>query len=132
MEGRHDPNSQCFVSPVNAADKLLPCVLYRQQVVSDAFTAVSGDILQCSPLLSKIAWIRTDNSPRLAELADPYFRWAGPAPNDFPGLLDLFLVDTQPVTAGARYRYWLVRFDAKTGEPKQTVPCGEVTIAETP
>ena len=65
--------------------------------------------------------------PSGAELVDPFFRWVR------AGLhlvsLELYLVDTQPLVGGARYRYWLMRFDAR-GEPVQTVPCGEVTIRE--
>lgn len=67
-----------------------------------------------------------------AVLADPFFRWVGLDFNAPPLNLELYLVDTQPVVTGARYRYWLVRFDATTGEPIHTVPAGEITIQAAP
>jgi hypothetical protein len=125
-EGRHDPNTQLF-QHADETQRLLPCVLYRQQVANDNFPAVSDDVIQCSPLISSIAWTHPDHMPSGAELVDPFFRWVR------AGLhlvsLELYLVDTQPLVGGARYRYWLLRFDAR-GEPVQTVPCGEVTIRE--
>lgn len=131
-QGRHDPNAQLYRHANNNALRLLPCVLYRQQVANTAFPAVSGDVVQCSPLIRKIAWSYLNQNPNIAELADPFFRWVGAAPNDNPKLLELFLIDTQPVVTGARYRYWLLRFDENTGEPAQTIPCGEVTIQAAP
>ena len=131
-QGRHDPNSQLYRHATDATQHLLPCVLYRQQVASTAYPDVSGDVVQCSPLIRKIAWSHPDQIQAAAELTDPFFRWVGAAPNDNPKLLELFLIDTQPVVTGARYRYWLLRFDESTGEPVQTVPCGEVTIQSAP
>ena len=126
--GKVDPNKQVFTREGDAKQALMPCVLYRSQVANDRFPNVSGDVIQCSPLVNSIAWIPAlvDGVPVAGELADPLFRWIGP---DYPAvpLLDLYLVDTQPVVRGARYRYWLVRF-SNLGEPIQTVPCGEVTV----
>ena len=84
--------------------------------------------MQCSPLVRSIAWISlfSDARQQFSELTDPLFRWVGPDLVSAPQL-DLYLVDTQPVVQGARYRYWLVRF-SELGEPIQTVPCGEVTV----
>lgn len=125
--GLHDPNTQVYPNAAAPKENLLPCVLYRQQVTNELFAAVSGDLVQCSPLIRRIAWAHPDNVATAAELVDPFFRWVGAGPNDFPRVLELYLVDTQPVVTGARYRYWLTRFDP-TGEPIQTIPCGEVTI----
>jgi hypothetical protein len=137
--GKHDPNSQLFTHATDATQHLLPCVLYRQQVANTSFPNVSGDVIQCSPLIGKIAWTRpvsADGQPSngAAELVDPFFRWFpciwnGNAEIGDTRLLSLFLVDTQPVVGGARYRYWLMRFDER-GEPVQAIPCGEVTIRE--
>jgi hypothetical protein len=127
--GRADPNKQVFARDGDTTQHLLPCVLYRAQVANDRFPNVSGDVVQCSPLIRSIAWVSSLINARdaYAELVDPLFRWIGP---DYPTVptLDLYLVDTQPVVQGARYRYWLVRF-SDLGEPIQTVPCGEVTVS---
>jgi len=106
-------------------------------VANDKFPAVSGDVIQCSPLISSIAWTRPlsqdgQEEAYAAELVDPFFRWVPWVINGVAGLpksLQLYLVDTQPLVGGASYRYWLERFDAR-GEPVQTVPCGDVTIGE--
>lgn len=125
-----DPNKQVFSRPDDASQSLLPCVLYRQQVANSMFPQVSGDVIQCSPYLSAIAWISDfvgDGGNNLeATLIDPFFRWLAPDSNSANPSIDLYLTDTQPVIAGAAYRYWLVRFNS--GEPVQTVPCGVVTI----
>jgi hypothetical protein len=126
--GKADPNAQVFTGQTDPAQHLFPGVLYRQQIANSTFPNVSGDVIQCSPLIRSIAWIagQVNAQVQLAELADPYFRWVGP---DLPTTptLDLYLVDTQPVVAGAQYRYWLTRF-SDWGEPIQTVPCGQVTV----
>jgi hypothetical protein len=40
---------------------------------------------------------------------------------------ELVLLDTQPVISSARYRYFLVRFNAKR-EPEEIIPVGDVDI----
>lgn len=126
--GAADPNQQLFKRAGDAKQLLLPCVLYRTQVANDRFPNVGGDVVQCSPLVRSVAWVagRVNGVAVAAKLVDPLFRWIGP---DYPTVptLDLYLVDTQPVVRGARYRYWLVRF-SDLGEPIQTIPCGEVTV----
>jgi hypothetical protein len=126
--GLADPNLQVFTRDGAVAQHLLPAVLYRQQVVNTNFPNVSGDVVQCSPLVRSIAWLalRVNAADVIGQLADPLFRWVGPS---FPSApqVDLYLIDTQPVVQGARYQYWLVRF-SDLGEPIQTVPCGEVTV----
>ncbi|GDY21206.1 hypothetical protein LBMAG56_25520 [Verrucomicrobiota bacterium] len=139
---KRDPNSQLYPNPSVPEQTLLPCVLYRRQVTNAAFPNVSGDVVQCSPLIRTIAWrdyLIPSSDPRVilppshqAVLADPFFRWVGLDFNAPPLNLELYLVDTQPVVTGARYRYWLVRFDATTGEPIHTVPAGEITIQAAP
>ncbi len=136
-QGRHDPNTQLFTHASDVAQDLFPCVLYRQQVANASFPDVAGDVIQCSPLISSIAWVHpvTDDGQEkayAAELVDPFFRWVPWIPYgtvNLPRSLVLYLVDTQPLVGGACYRYSLLRFDAR-GEPLQAVPCGEVTIRE--
>jgi hypothetical protein len=126
--GKADPNQQVFTHDGKPSEHLLPAVLYRTQMANDLYPNVSGDVVQCSPLVRSVAWASAllQGQEQRATLTDPLFRWVGP---DLPSIpqLDLFLVDTQPAVKGARYRYWLVRF-SDLGEPIQTVPCGEVTV----
>ena len=133
--GKSDPNAQLYPNSSDATQKLLPFVLYRQQVVNAAYPSVSGDVIQVSPLIAKIPTV-IFNDPNVAlwtqaKLLDPFFRWLGPG-IDLLGTtvnpaVELYLVDTQPVVGGAQYRYWLTRFNA-FNEPVQTIPCGEITI----
>lgn len=128
---KRDPNAQLYANTNAPTQGLLPCVLYRRQLANAAFPNVSGDVVQCSPQIRKIAW--RDFDRRKAVLVDPFFRWVGLEPNTPPPRnLELYLVDTQPVLTGARYAYWLVRFDKLTGEPVHTVRAGEITILAAP
>jgi hypothetical protein len=128
--GKADPNLQLFTRDGDLSQKLLPSVLYRQQVSNAAFPSVSGDVIQCSPLIQSVAWLPEMQAigANAAQLADPYFRWIGPDGLQVP-LLDLYLVDTQPVVSRARYRYWLVRFNSFI-EPVQIILCGEVEVVD--
>ncbi|MBL9134488.1 MAG: hypothetical protein JNK85_01405 [Verrucomicrobiales bacterium] len=108
-------------------------VMYRQQVTNAEFPRVSGDVVQVTPLVRRMA---------AAALADGSgFEFLDPAlgltlhlaPRDpevnlsRPPGVDLHLLDQHPVARGARYRYWLVHFDGK-GEPDRTLPAGEVEV----
>jgi hypothetical protein len=130
IAGRADPNTQFYSNPSDPTQILPPFVLYRQQVANAAYPAVSGNVIQASPLISKVAW-RVFAPPAGvatgAELVDPFFRWLRNDPDENTHSTDLYVLDTQPVVIGARYRYWLTRFN-NLGEPIQTIPCGEVTI----
>ena len=123
-------------SSVPPAESLLPAVLYRRQVPSERFPTVSGATIQVSPMLAKIAAFLYNSRIRPAELIirDPYIgvisREDSPIPNFnlFTDSLDLFLLDTQPVTKGARYHYTLVRFSAVDGEMLESIDAGELLI----
>lgn len=116
---RLDFNQQVFRRGPN--DGLLPVALYRQQIANDIFPNVSGDVVQCSPLITSIQW-ELNPSPNApgARLTDPHI---GFVPVDAGGkrYLDLFLLDTQPVVAGASYRYFLVKFHPQTREMEQVI-----------
>lgn len=116
---RLDFNQQVFRRGPN--DGLLPVALYRQQVANDLFPNVSGDVVQCSPLITSIQWQLNPgpNAPG-ARLTDPHIGFV-PVNADGKRYLDLFLLDTQPVVAGARYRYFLVRFHPQTREMEQVI-----------
>jgi hypothetical protein len=104
----------------------LPAVLYREQVPNAFFPDVSGDIMQVSPMITGTRDASISHGNLIGRrLLDPYLavRWKAGT-----GTADIFLVDTQPAISGASYRYHLLRFDARSLEPVQTIPCGEVTI----
>ncbi|HEX5221858.1 MAG TPA: hypothetical protein VFZ59_20000, partial [Verrucomicrobiae bacterium] len=119
---------------------VLPCVLYRTQLTNSLFPRVSGDVTQVSPLIETIAWRNPcltgtfDGPCTSSYLRDPlvranyetYYRFGGDG-----GILSyrfvLHLLDTQPVISGARYSYFLVRFNNKR-EPEEIIPAGEVDI----
>ncbi|MCC7376800.1 MAG: hypothetical protein IT581_19225 [Verrucomicrobiales bacterium] len=119
--------------PTRESFRPVRVVMYRQQVTNAEFPRVSGDVVQVTPLVGKIA---------AAALADGSgFEFLDPAlgltlhlaPRDpevnvsrAPGI-DVHLLDEHPVVRGARYRYWLVHFDGQ-GEPDQTLPAGEVEV----
>lgn len=123
------PICRCSRATVSSLKSSSPRA-HRAQVPNATFPKVSGDVIQCSPLIRAVAWLPESQvtGVNAAQLADPYFRWIGPDGLQVP-LLDLYLVDTQPVVSRARYRYWLVRFNSFV-EPIQTVPCGEVEIVD--
>ena len=108
-------------------------VIYRQQVANPAFPQVSDDTVQVSPLIEQIAWQRQIDSFRrpIAVLRDPFigvaFQPRDPQIKDSTDALEFYLLDTQPVLAEARYRYFLMRF-RPDGEVAQVIPAGEVEI----
>ncbi len=112
---------------------LLPAVLYRQQVASERFPEANGATVQVSPMLREIAW-GVDGGD-YSEIRDPFIgvvtRYGGNAPDSGGKWLDFFLLDTQPVVKGARYRYTLLRFDAGNGEILESIDAGEVLIPDT-
>ncbi|MBS0659083.1 MAG: hypothetical protein JSR82_12650 [Verrucomicrobia bacterium] len=116
---RLDFNQQVFRRGPN--DGLLPVALYRQQVANEIFPNVSGDVVQCSPLITSIQWQLNPNANAPgARLTDPHIGFV-PVDADGRRYLDLFLLDTQPVVAGARYRYFLLKFHPQTREIEQVI-----------
>jgi hypothetical protein len=123
-----DPNAYLDYIAPRLPLKTLPAVLYRQQLTNAEWPIVSGDVVQVSPLISRIVW---SDVPRALD---------GPAPDlsksfmrdPFIGVeihgddnvdrAELYLLDTTPRAIGAKYRYWLVRFDELTGAPDYIVP----------
>lgn len=130
-----DPNLGLFpeiATPVPRTNTwVLPAVLYRQQVTNTAYPTVSGDLTQVSPLVGALTWETQTlgNDLQVAWLRDPFILVSRHLLNGdvSGGPPDLWLLDTHPVITGARYRYWLVRFQ-KSGEPDVIIPAGEVEI----
>ncbi|GEM_PF-5712332 len=100
-----DPVEYLFTDSVTN-DPLFPGMLFRMQEPSDLFPQVSGDLIQVSPLMEKIAH-RFDGSNTL--LLDPYIL-ALPEAVANPQKGVLLLRDTQPVIRGAQYRYYYLQF----------------------
>jgi hypothetical protein len=116
---------------------LLPAVLYRQQVVSKDFAVVPGTVVQCSPKVGGLAYERLAGGN--IRVRDPFLGLTGvniasgsdlsPIAGAAPGTAKLYLhlLDTKPVLSGARYQYWLVRFQPD-GEPAEVVDAGQVDV----
>ena len=104
-----------------------PCVLYRHQVANAKFATVSGDIIQCSPMMESIAF---QKSGAAAVIWDPFVIFDGISQafgSGTIGYLNTFLRDTQPVLAGARYKYILVRF-GRDGEIAEVLATNEMEV----
>jgi hypothetical protein len=97
-----ESNPNAAVYRDSRGQSLFPLVMYRSEVATPARPAVSGDLIQVTPLISQIAVSGGGDQ--------------------------LYLRDTQPVIKNARYRYLLVRF-TPNGEVAQIIPTNEVTIA---
>jgi hypothetical protein len=105
-----------------SGEAVLPVVLYRYQVPNANYPNVSRDVTQVSPLMERIAY-RVSGSDVL--LYDPFIRvWREP---NMPGPYDVYLIDTQPVIIGARYKYLLVRFKPNH-ELDQVIATNEVEV----
>jgi hypothetical protein len=128
-----NPDTAIFrhISPPNARtnEALLPAVLYRQQVTNALFRTVSGDVIQVSPYIRSVAYFTQSNVDETTYyLADPFVGLIhANSIQENLSTYELWLMDTHPVQAGARYRYWLIHFKSD-GEMDCVVPAGEVTI----
>lgn len=137
---RSDLNHAIYAAAATSAQagqRILPAVLYRQQVVSALFPEVSDHVVQCSPLITRLALESVAASD--LRLRDPFIGVTGVnitsatnfaplvSPTVSTATLYLHLLDTKPVLSGARYQYWLVRFQSN-GEPAETVDAGQVDV----
>ena len=102
---------------------VLPAALYRQQLANDEWPVVSGDVVQVSPLVSRIAW-ENEDGPAYGILRDPYIALTTDIEvgSAYFREANLYLLDTTPHVAGARYRYFLVCFGADSGAPELVIP----------
>jgi hypothetical protein len=92
--------------------KILPVALYRVQVANTNFPIVSGDIVQVSPLMERIAQVISGPNKIVT---DPFTAILHQSDSPLTGTEaqfdhDIFLLDRQPVIKGATYKYILVRF----------------------
>ena len=116
-----------------APGSLFPMMLYRTQVPNTMFPIVSGDVSQVSPLMEKIAYQEHQIGGRAtAVIWDRYCAMV--PPGSIPAAdakRDLFVLDRQPVLAGAKYRYLIVRF-GPDHEIERIIPAGEIEIPSPP
>ena len=123
--GTSDPMVYMQKTPMGKSP--FPCVLYRHQVPNAKFPTVSGDIIQCSPMMESIAFQKVTTT---AVIWDPFVIYDGLSQNLGNGsinILNTLLRDTQPVLAGARYKYVLVRF-GKDGEIAEVLATNEMEV----
>lgn len=109
----------------NGGESAFPFVLYRHQVSNEYFPEVSGDIIQVSPLVTRI---RTGPHPEggsLLSIHDPFIELL-PDPDD-PDIIGIYLKDTQGVVRGSTYTYVLLRFK-NNGEIDRAIPSNNLFI----
>ena len=116
----------CFApsAPSHPGQSLLPIVVYREQLTNSLFPRVSGDIVQVTPLIERIPW-RIDAN-QVVTIPDRLF--AGFTEYHAPLYHYYFYVrDLQPVQLGAKYRYFVVRFNDQR-EIQEIIPAGDVEL----
>jgi hypothetical protein len=126
FEGFPDPNLYLFTMGEAPLRTALPCVLYRRQEVSASFPQVSGDVIQVTPKVEKIAFesVVSLGVPG-ASFKDPHVVPAAHPVED--NYVDLYLLDRRPAQRGAKYSYWLVRFQ-ENGELDSTIDLGTIEL----
>jgi hypothetical protein len=113
-------------------------VIYRIQSPSATFPTISGDMIQVTPLISrlrsqpatlpvpdkKITYLNASPGDPATQIVDPFLKIVylsvlGPA--------SLVALDTQPVIQEAAYTYLIVRLDDR-GEIRDVIPAGPVEV----
>ena len=121
----HCPEYYLYTNSIITNQTVMPCVLYRYQVTNDLYRSVSGDVSQVTPLMENIACrYKLDQYVRIY---DPFIAVVRTEDNNSEPW-GIYLLDTQPVVHGARYRYLILRFDENTKEMDRIIPAGELTI----
>jgi hypothetical protein len=111
---------------INDGGGVLPMLIYRQQTATTNLTAVSGDVVQVSPLLETISHEPVP-AESIVRLRDPFFLPLPEGVAGEPELGYLYVLDTQPVISGAAYQYFVVLFDERF-EPKRVIPLAPVEV----
>jgi len=131
-----DKNPMTLLFTNKSGKPVFPLVLYRYQAPNAAFPKVSGDIVQVSPLMENIAYEVFKTNIVLGStvlhitnniLRDPFILYDSVSLTDVLTLFSVYLLDTQPVISGARYRYLLVRFNERR-EIDQVIPTNEMDV----
>jgi len=115
----------------NLAGILFPCMIYRIQVDPNTGDPVTGDTVQVTPLMEEIAYEKAFNGPDdVVKIHDPFvasFHRTDLGQSAFTYTHNLYLVDRNPVVAGATYKYLITRFDPQM-EIERVIPTNAVTI----
>ena len=131
-----DPNNGIFkrYSSGNGAlqngQSLLPIVVYRKQETNGAFPRVSGHMTQVTPLIDRVAWSSSGSLSAngvFVTITDPLIAVGSEDFNDQYEFTFLYLRDQQPVIIGARYHYYVVRFNDQH-EMAEVIDAGSVVI----
>jgi hypothetical protein len=125
-EGPTDPNTGVFRARGGSrpGQLLLPIVVYREQLTNALFPRVSSGIVQVTPLIERIPW--KINANRQVTIPDRLF--AGFSEYHAPNYYYYFyLRDLQPVQLGAKYRYFVMRFNDQR-EIQEIIPAGDVEL----
>ncbi len=134
IRGYVDPNHFTYIDQLaekGLGQHLIPAVtLYRYQVPSTKFPNVSGDLVQVTPFMDRIAHNKllatVQGQPtEVTRLVDPFVKLLD-LDTQTPEY-ELFLVDTQPVVRKAAYAYLAVRHN-KLGEVLDVIPVGQVEV----
>jgi hypothetical protein len=122
-----DPVTLLYTNKLGEA--LFPIAVYRVQLVSPRFPQVSGDLVQVTPLMEEIAYEFTVNANNVPQtvIHDPFVRAVPAGQASTVGEGEIYLLDTQPVIAEARYLYLVVRF-AANGEILEVIPTNAVDV----
>jgi hypothetical protein len=127
-------NSFLFTVPESKGSSkrqlLLPIIVYRTQVANPDFPSVSGDLVQVTPLIDRVAEKVTSrffgDEIDSFILKDPYFL-AAPGFPQGRNATDFLLLDLQPALRGAAYQYYIVRF-RDDGEIDRVIRTNTVTV----
>ena len=135
----NDPRDRLYTNEeVKTAEPLespsgcvLPVAMYRVQVTNANFSVVPGDIVQVTPMMERIAYVKNMINGNV-EVTDPWITILHEADSPLTGTNptydhDIFLVDRQPVLKGARYKYLLVRF-SPTKEIERVIVTNTVDV----
>jgi hypothetical protein len=123
-----DKDPMTYIHTNAAGKKLFPVVMYRTQVPSTGFPQVSGDLVQVTPLMEHIAYDRQIvGGASQVLIRDPFIQIVPFAAGTNQQFSSMYLLDTQPVLASARYIYLLVRFNDKH-EIEEVVPSSIVEV----
>jgi hypothetical protein len=123
LDGLYNPMTFLYTNSIVTNQTVMPCVLYRYQLANDLYPTVSGDTVQVSPMMEKIAYGNTIEDSRIY---DPFIAIARDL--DSSDNWGMYLLDTQPVARGAKYQYLILRFDENTKEMDRIIPAGTITI----
>lgn len=134
-----DPHADLFRSRATDSERanrtILPLVVYRQQVTNANFPKVSSDIVQVTPMIERIPWkVNTvlvgDGGGYISTVTIPDRLFAMVWDQETYYNI-LYVLDQQPPVLGARYRYFVMRFNEQR-EPYDILPVGEVELPLNP